>query len=70
MLCQLKGSEKYCETGHGTCCQSCMECGTCDKVCLNDPERCRYAVASVPIRCVPAQKSRKGGHHADSTEKM
>ena len=37
MQCLLKGSEKYCETGRGICCQSCMEYGTCDKACLNDP---------------------------------
>ena len=31
MQCLLKGSEKYCETGRGICCQSCMEYETCEK---------------------------------------
>lgn len=43
MQCLLKGSEKYCETGRGICCQSCMEYGTCEKACLNDPRHCGYA---------------------------
>lgn len=49
MQCLLKGSEKYCETGHGICCQSCMEYGTCEKACLNDPRHCGYAGFVHPV---------------------
>lgn len=61
MQCQLKGSEKYCETGRGICCQSCIEYGTCDKACLNDPGRCGYAAASPASFIPPVPKPWKGG---------
>lgn len=61
MQCQLKGSEKYCETGHGICCASCADREACDKACLNDPDRCRCA-AETPINYVlPVPRPWKGG---------
>ena len=61
MQCQLKGSEKYCETGRGICCQSCMEYGTCEKACLNDPGRCGYAGQAPASFMLPVPKPWKGG---------
>ena len=61
MQCLLKGSEKYCENGRGICCQSCMEYGTCDKSCLNDPGRCGYAGQAPASFMLPVPKPWKGG---------
>ena len=64
MQCLLKGSEEYCETGHGICCASCGDRDTCDKVCLNDPDRCGYAgetPASFGLR-VPVPWKGGGAH--------
>lgn len=61
MLCQLKGSEKYCETGRGICSRSCREFPVCDKSCLNRPDRCGYAATETPYRFVPAPRPRKTG---------
>ena len=61
MQCLLKGSEKYCETGRGICCQSCMEYGTCEKACLNDPGRCGYAGEKPASFVLPVPKPWKGG---------
>lgn len=61
MLCQLKGSEKYCETGRGICCRSCREFPVCDKSCLNSPDRCGYAAADLPWRMMPSPQAKKAG---------
>lgn len=61
MLCQLKGSEKYCETGRGICCRSCREFPVCDKSCLNSPDRCGYAATEAPYRFVPTPRPRNTG---------
>lgn len=63
MQCQLKGSEKYCETGRGVCCQSCMEYGTCEKACLNDPDRCGYAGEKPSNYVLQVPTLWKGGIH-------
>ena len=61
MQCLLKGSEKYCETGRGICCQSCMEYGTCEKACLNDPRHCGYAGEKPASSFHPVPKPWEGG---------
>lgn len=61
MQCLLKGSEKYCETGRGICCQSCMEYGTCEKACLNDPRHCGYAGEKPASSVHPIPKPGEGG---------
>lgn len=61
MQCLLKGSKKYRETGRGICCQSCMEYGTCEKACLNDPRHCGYAGERPAGFVHPVPKPRKGG---------
>lgn len=64
MQCLLKGSEKYCETGRGICCQSCMEYGICEKACLNDPRHCGYAGQAPASFTPPVPTIWKGGRHA------
>ena len=61
MLCQLKGSEKYCETGRGICCHFCREFPVCEKSCLNAPDRCGYAAADPVSFVLPVPKPWKGG---------
>ena len=63
MQCLLKGIEKYCESGRGICCQSCMEYGTCEKACLNDPGRCGYAGEKPSNYVLPVPTLWKGGSH-------
>lgn len=61
MLCQLKGSDKYCETGRGICCASCGDRKGCDKVCLNAPDRCVYADETPASFVLPVPKPWRGG---------
>lgn len=68
MHCQLKGSEKYCETGRGICCSSCADHDGCDKACLNDPGRCGYAGETPEPYTLPVPTLWRGGSHANRTE--
>ena len=68
MQCRLKGSEKYCETGRGICCQSCIEYGTCEKACLNDPGHCGYAGEKSATYTLPVRTLWRGGSNAHRTE--
>ena len=68
MHCQLKGSEKYCETGRGICCSSCADHDGCDKACLNDPGRCGYAGETPEPYTLPVPTLWRGVSHAHRTE--
>src|SRR5699024_1645273 len=43
MRCCLRDSMRDCGTHPGMCCRVCTEWSTCDKACLNSPERCGQA---------------------------
>lgn len=68
MHCQLKGSEKYGETGRGICCSSCADHDGCDKACLNDPGRCGCAGETPASYAPPVPTLWRGGSHAHRTE--
>ena len=43
--CGLRDSWRYCQEHPGMCCRVCPAWTSCDKGCLNDPERCGQARA-------------------------
>ena len=66
--CCLRDIWRYCQEHPGMCCRICPEWASCDKGCLNSPERCGQAsnIDTRPGRGVGARFRLKrdgdGGH--------
>lgn len=60
VMCQLRGSENYCEIGRGICCKTCDHRASCEKACMNDPARCGYSQSRPPNYVLPVPRPWKG----------
>ena len=58
--CGLKGAWQYCKQYPALCCSVCPDLQSCERACLNTPERCGYMRENDTATYTPPRRL-KGG---------